>query len=214
MANVKRIQCGMVNCWLLEGEGGSVLVDTAVVKFKDAILQQVRDSNVKLILLTHGHADHAGNTAYLAERLDVPVAMHRADLELVETGKPRPMEADTILGKLIRNGSVRNIYKAPKFQPVVFMEGGETLDVYGVEGTEIVPLPGHTQGSIGIRVGEGMVVGDTLFNILKPTHARLYEDFGTMQKSLETVRESGCKWIYPGHGKPFAAETFFAEVQD
>lgn len=208
MTKIKQIKCGMVNCWLLRGDSGSVLVDTAVVRYRDTLAQQVRGQNLKLIFLTHGHADHTGNTAALQQALNVPVGMAQADVEYMTNQRPRPMHSHTWIGKMIQNGSERSLYKPPAFTVNATFADGDTLAEYGVDAT-VVGLPGHTPGSLGLRVDDMLIVGDAMFNILKPTAARIYENREEMECSLEKIRELGIKTILPGHGKAFSTDAFF-----
>ena len=55
---VERIKMGYANCYLVSGEGGSILVDSCNYKDGEKIFKRVKDKNVKLILLTHCHFDH------------------------------------------------------------------------------------------------------------------------------------------------------------
>jgi glyoxylase-like metal-dependent hydrolase (beta-lactamase superfamily II) len=206
----ERIKCGMVNCWLICGADGGVLVDAAVPRYKEQIYNRVKNRGVRLILLTHGHPDHVGGAAYLAERLGVPVAMHGADMELVENPRARRLHADTALGRFLLGGAERSLYKPHKFELSVAFEGGEKLDEYGVN-ARVVALPGHTAGSVGVLAGDEMIVGDAMFNVLKPTVARMYEDKDAMMDSVARIRLTGCKGILPGHGGAFGAERFFSD---
>ena len=46
------------------------------------------------------------------------------------------------------------------------------------------------------------VVGDAMFDMLRPTGSRLYEDGDEMRRSVEKIRASGAKTIWVGHGNP------------
>ena len=64
-------------------------------------------------------------------------------------------------------------------------------------------LPGHTPGTVGILTDGGdFVVGDAMFDMLRPTGSRLYEDGDEMRRSVEKIRASGAKTIWVGHGNP------------
>ncbi len=208
MTKVERLPCGMVNCWLIKGENGSVLVDTAVLRYRDKLLERLKHQNVKLIFLTHGHTDHTGNAAYLSQKLGAPIGMAQADVELAHSAKPRKLYADTFLGRMILGGSERNIYKAPEFEVNRFFADGDSLAEFGVEAT-VASLPGHTAGSLAVSVGDLLLVGDAMFNIMKPTYARLYEEKETMLKSVEKIKTLAPQTILPGHGRAFSAAEFF-----
>lgn len=203
---IERIQGKVVNCYLLTGGGGSVLVDTGNSTDVPRIYQRVKDKNVRLILLTHGHPDHIGGASILARLLRVPVAMNARDAELLQSSAGVKLRAHTVLGKaLVFASKFTFCAKAGNpLSPDVWLKGGQELLEYGVD-AQTVALPGHTKGSIGVLTGEGdFVIGDAMFNILRPTAALLYEDRAQMEKSVETIIRSGARLLHPGHGKPFA----------
>ena len=76
------------------------------------------------------------------------------------------------------------------------------LSPWGVA-AHVVALPGHTPGTVGILTDGGdFVVGDAMFDMLRPTGSRLYEDGDEMRRSVEKIRASGAKTIWVGHGNP------------
>lgn len=211
MTEIIRIKCGTVNCYLLKGEHGSVLIDTALPKFKDKIIGAVRDADLKLILLTHGHADHIGGAQILSDALGVPIAMNPLDSDLIQNQHSRKICADTLIGRFLKSGTEQSRYKPHKFIPDVKLNGGEKLNEYGVD-AQCAALPGHTAGSIGVLVNKkDFIVGDAFFNIFKPKRALIYENSEDVNTSLELIRMSRCETIYPGHGNPFAASDYFAD---
>lgn len=66
----------------------------------------------------------------------------------------------------------------------------------------IVELPGHTKGSIGVKIGDNLFVGDALMNMFYPTISILYTNEQEMLKSAKYISELGEQTIYFGHGKP------------
>ena len=76
---ITHIKGGTDNCYIVSNGKEAILFDTASA----ANLQQVTDEcskyDMKLIVLSHPHFDHAENAAAVCERFDVPVAYHEAD---------------------------------------------------------------------------------------------------------------------------------------
>jgi glyoxylase-like metal-dependent hydrolase (beta-lactamase superfamily II) len=199
---ITRIPCGNGNCFLIQDNNASILVDTSRPKYRDNILEQCKNANVKLIVLTHGHMDHIQNAAYLARELKVPVAIHKQDYELTKNNMLEPLSAHNLLGKLVLKISIKSFEydTIEEFEPTIFLSDGDSLLEYGIDGT-IVELPGHTKGSIGIRIGEDLIVGDALMNLFYPTKSMLYGDRKRMEKSAEYIRNMSVNTIHFGHGK-------------
>ncbi len=209
---IERIKCGMVNCWLISGGNGSILVDTAVFHYKDMLYERLKEQNVKLIFLTHGHTDHTGNAAFLAQKLGAKIGMAEADVPLIgEDLKKHPLTADTFLGRMILGSSERSMYKAPRFTPDLFLNDGDTLTEYGAPGAVVTALPGHTAGSLGLLCDQYIIVGDAMFNIMRPTHARLFENGETMLQSTQKILTCGATSIMPGHGRAFPPSALASE---
>ncbi len=207
---IERIRCNAVNCYLLTGSKGSVLVDAGNPSDVSRIYEGVKDKNIRLILLTHGHPDHIGAASELARLLRVPIAMSRDDAVLLEAPAARKLQGHTLLGWILALTSNWSLREETDNRPssVMWLEDGQKLSEYGVE-AEVVSLPGHTKGSVGVLTGEkDFIVGDALFHILRPTPALLYENREQMEKSTEVILQSGAKFLYAGHGRPFSIQKF------
>ena len=203
---IERIRISYANCYLLSGEGGAILIDSCNYKDGPKILKRIRDKNVKLILLTHGHFDHVASAKYLSKRLNVPIAMSEKDLPIIGKGEASILHGTTALGKVFSFFSKPVLKRAAYsvFEPDVLLTEGQDLSEYGVK-AHIIELPGHTKGSVGVLTDDGsIIVGDAMFNILRPTVARIFEDEGTMRRSVAKIKDSGAKTIYFGHGKPIS----------
>lgn len=191
----------------IKGEHSDILVDTGTEKDGPCVYEQVKDEDVELILLTHGHADHVGGAAYLAKKLQVPVGIHRADYELSRNNGIHKVDG-VWWHKTLSNATMKYM-KIPFFEPSVFLIQGQGFLAQGIDG-EVIELPGHTRGSIGILINhEDFIIGDTLMNFVKPTRATIYEDKKAIDASIEIIKNSGAKTLYLGHGKPISISDYF-----
>ena len=92
-------------------------------------------------------------------------------------------------------------------QPDFYLEGGDCLNLDG-EKLEVVHIPGHTPGSIALRLVEQgqckrAIVGDAIFPG-GPGYTETPQDLAT---SLSSLARTVFTWddeviLYPGHGSP------------
>lgn len=204
MEQIQQIRCGNVNCFLLtEGDTG-ILVDTGRTAHRGTILAACKPYRISLIVLTHGHVDHAQNAAFLSQVLHCPVAMAEEDVDLLPENLAQPLRSHGLFGKLLLSVSLRSMERdlIEPFTPAVFLKDGDSLQDYGLHAT-ILSLPGHTKGSIGVDAGEaGVIVGDALMNFLSPTVSLLYHDEQSLLRSAQRLSALGARRVYFGHGKP------------
>jgi hydroxyacylglutathione hydrolase len=88
---IKTINSGGVNCHLVKTGDGYILIDTGSPTKRDHLKKGLESAgckpgNLKLIILTHGDFDHAGNAAYLREKYGTKIALHQDDSGMVENG--------------------------------------------------------------------------------------------------------------------------------
>lgn len=204
MTEIKRIKCGNGNCYIVANGKEAILIDTAKEEYLDTILDACKPYDMKLLILTHGHSDHTGNAAVLSGKLGIPIAMHKADLDLIAENMAQSLEADSFFGRIVLRASkdAFSNRKMPEFQPTIFLSQGDDLTEYGVP-ANVIGLPGHTNGSIAIDVdGQYLIAGDALMNMLYPSVSLLYHNKEEMLASARKITALGERTIFFGHGKP------------
>lgn len=213
VVKIKIIKTSIVNCYLVKTDASFALIDTGV-SFQRRALKKALDEagcspgNLKLAIITHGDYDHTGNCAFLQKKYGVRVAVHKSELGAVEKG-------DMLSSRKIRKPLGLKISQAifkplifRKVKPDIFVGEGDDLSQYGFD-AEIIHIPGHTIGSIGVLTKEGdFFCGDLMTNSGKPEKNRLVDDAAEMDASIEKMKALDIKAVYPGHGKPFKIEEF------
>jgi len=202
---IERIKCGMNNAYLLSQGDNAILIDTATRASRKKILRACRGKNVKLIVLTHGHYDHAQNAAALSRELGAPIAMHPADKPLLTDMTAEPLQSPVWTGKILIGFMKLSKGKFPKsepFEPAVKLCEGFSFEEYGVD-ARVIELPGHTRGSVGVVSADGLLAGDALTNLFPPAgKAALWSDEAAMLESAARAGALGDMTVYFGHGGP------------
>jgi glyoxylase-like metal-dependent hydrolase (beta-lactamase superfamily II) len=80
---------------------------------------------------------------------------------------------------------------------------------------QVLALPGHSRGSIGILTAGGdLFCGDLLDNTDKPALNSIMDDLAAANASVEKLSGFAIHTVYPGHGQPFPMEKFLKEQQN
>jgi len=192
------------NCYIVSEGDNAVLVDTTSGEGYDTVLEACSKYNLRLIVLTHVHFDHAENAARLSEHFNIPVAFHKSDEELFDSYDRQPLRSYGIVGKVVLNMSLKVLRETPVTKPADFfyVKEGDDLSSYGIN-ARIIELPGHTAGSIGVDVeGTDLIVGDALDNWISPATGHLYSDLEAIKRTADKILALGDRTLYYGHGKP------------
>ncbi len=199
------------NVYLLTGEH-PMLVDSGgpadVVRILDFLQEhEIAPANLGLILVTHGHWDHAGGAAQLRAVTKAPIAIHRADAGLVRRGSNGPTRPTCLTGCLVRTFINRGY---PPFEPDILIDREIDLHEFGVM-ARLIFTPGHTPGSISVLTeAKEAIVGDLLMGgwfggKLFPTRPGLHyfaDDVAQIRASVRKLLELGPSVVHPGHGGP------------
>jgi hydroxyacylglutathione hydrolase len=129
--------------------------------------------DIKKILLTHAHFDHANRIGEIAKATHAAVYIHEK-----EAGEIKKLGIEDI--KIIKNNDIINIGKI---------------------NIKVLHTPGHTPGSVCFLVNdEKLITGDTLFVEAIGRVDLPGGDEKEMRKSLDRLKKLNDKIeIYPGH---------------
>ncbi len=143
-----------------------------------------RGWRLKLIISSHGHWDHIGDNAAVAEHTGADVAAHPLDRDrLIHPSTDAPFEI------------------LPSVPAVDLAEGGEIR--FGEIRLRVLHTPGHTEGSVCLyATDEGLLFsGDTLFaggwgrvDLPGGDPDAMVESLGRFLELEDGVR------VFPGHG--------------
>jgi glyoxylase-like metal-dependent hydrolase (beta-lactamase superfamily II) len=208
------VRMTIANAYLVQGRR-TIIVDSGAPSSEARILAAlarhgITRDNVSLILLTHGHSDHAGSAAALRAQLGVPIALHAGDWALVErgsNGRQVSMGIEAVMSRPFVNKPF------PAFTPDLVLDAGTVLAAYGVD-ARLLHTPGHSDGSITLLFDNGDaiagdllrggVLGGTLLRA-RPVTPYFMPSLGSLpalRASLARVLAAGAQRWYVGHGGP------------
>lgn len=209
--HVYLVPLGKVNVYLLDTEQGLVLIDTGYPGSAPAILQAIRSigrepSDLKTILLTHAHPDHAGSVGALKRELPaVRIYASEQDIQIVTTGeKQRPIQpAPGLLNHLLFRILIRGDGCVEPAPVDGVLRHQEILDC--ADGLQAIFTPGHSYGHFVFLLpqhGGILFAGDTAANMTGLNISIGYEHLEQGLHSLRMLGQLDYEIACFGHGKP------------
>ena len=138
------------NSYLVEDEDthDAVVIDSNLEPDLVVELARRRGADVRGILLTHTDLDHIAGLHELREAFgEVPIAVHDAERDVVEQGKPLRSEFGPI---------------ATQIDDVTTLAEGEIYRAGTLE-FEVLHTPGHSPGGVSLKIDGYVFTGDALF---------------------------------------------------
>jgi len=189
---VDRYELGPIgtNCYVVRG---SHAAPEAVVVDPGGDVAELRlelaraGARCTAILITHGHWDHLGGVADLAEGTAAPVYMAEGERALLEN-----------LPDLGPTGVIARGYTAD-----TFLRGDETLELAGIT-FETLQVPGHSPAHLAFHADGSLFSGDVLFAGSVGRTDLPGADWETLVESIRLLsdRFPPETIVYPGHGQP------------
>ena len=192
MAEVKAIQYGHTNCYVIRGSRGNLLFDTdwagTYGKFRRALKDaDISGRTISYLLISHYHPDHMGIAQEIVSagaRLLVPdvqkAYLHASDAIFAKEKSTRfyPLRETDVL--TVSREQSRNV-----------------LAAVGIEG-EVLSTPGHSADSVSLVLDDGTAfVGD-----LCPLFTVLAYQNQTMEDSWSELLRHDLRRIFYGHFPP------------
>jgi glyoxylase-like metal-dependent hydrolase (beta-lactamase superfamily II) len=219
--DVALVAMPIVNAYLVGNSGNWVLVDTGTPGNAGKIKQAAEarfgpGARPRAILLTHGHPDHAGSAADLAQTWGVRVYSHRLEWPYLNGSSSYPPPDPTAPGFfsfVVRFMPARTIDLGN-----LLAELGSNLRALGLEEWLLEFTPGHTSGHVCyFRQSDGVLLaGDALTTMnvdnawdvitkrqqvcRPPTPATT--DWQAARRSVQLLASLRPKLIAAGHGVP------------
>jgi glyoxylase-like metal-dependent hydrolase (beta-lactamase superfamily II) len=184
------------------------LVDCGLMEMGAYKLEELEQGGIPLhrikrIIMTHTHLDHIGCISEILEAIPhCEVWVHKSEAEYLERGDARIVFGNSMFESMIRS---QYTLRDDSFHVKVHkkLEGGEVLSLGGMT-FEVLHLPGHSIGSIGLfdREHKLFMSGDTIYaDGAIGRYDLVSADAAQLKESLEKIASLGVDILLPCHNR-------------
>jgi glyoxylase-like metal-dependent hydrolase (beta-lactamase superfamily II) len=202
------------NLYLVRGRDRDVLIDAGLgLRSLTDELPELFERRV-LAVATHRHVDHVGGLHEFGA-----VAVHREDADAVATGEifaslviedypPEELSGydppEALLTAFPHEGFDPAAYRVDPVTPSVLLDEGDVLDL-GERKLEVLHLPGHTPGEIGLWEDETgtLFSGDCVYESGVLLDELPESSIGDYVVSMERLRDLPASVVHGGHDDSF-----------
>ncbi|OKK03882.1 MBL fold metallo-hydrolase [Streptomyces sp. CB03234] len=205
-----RFPIGQAYLWC-DGDGDDLtLIDAgwagAAPQIEAAVRsRRLRPENLRRVVLTHGHRDHVGAAAELAERYGAEVLAHALDAPVVRGEAPVP-DPDLLDWEVPLYEHGLTVPVAPPTR--VDRELGDGDELGFGDGARVVHTPGHTDGSIAVHLPRHGVLftGDTVASVGQVALGVFHVDRERAKASMRRLAALAPETVCFGHGDPLTRD--------
>ena len=169
--------------FLVNNKNQAIVIDSGENYKKIKQTEQQLGVEIKAVLLTHAHFDHAGNAKKLQD--------DGAKVYISKLDAPKLLNEDNLSSDFGRKFDLLTA-------DFTFSDGDE-LDVCDIK-VKVIATPGHTDGSVCFLIEKALFTGDTLFN---GSVGRTDFKSGSRADMVLSIRKlfalDGDYSVYPGH---------------
>ena len=195
------------NVYVIKGIDGDILIDSGFIGMRRSLKKYLDQFNIKLIILTHAHVDHAWNTLYLKKLYNCEVLMGSEDVVNIDNRniKSKCSKRRYSLWTKIMNLGMK-WFKQKLFDPDILIDKDTYYKACGLR-FKIVTLSGHTNGSIGLLYNKYLFAGDALVNRKSYVEiAYQNQDNDLAKESFKKIVKLKPKMVFIGHDRPIKSE--------
>lgn len=205
--------------YVIRGDNGDLLIDTGIRTSLHQIDRWIKRNKfeIKWIFLTHGHFDHTWNARFFKQKYGAEVIIHEKDKNFLTEGEHRklfPVHKMTKASERMFDSLLRKCI-SPYCRADYILKDGDTdfLKALGFD-AEVVMLPGHTEGSMGILQNKVLYCGDAIaakkgkyyITMLAENKTQAYET----EKKIFSINP---EILAPGHGRLVIRESSAQEIR-
>ena len=209
-----------VNAHLIRSEAGCILVDAGIPGSERRIARALARlglsfPDIKLIVVTHAHTDHAGSAKRLRDLSGAPILAHADDADFYSRKEPMTFCPTSGVGSIfLKTPFPHQPYEG--FTPDIMMKNDDFVNLLdlGVDGL-VRHTAGHTPGSIAVELAsQDVLVGDLVASGIgiggvaltgRAIRPPFEDDPETVARELDRMLSNGAKRFYMGHGGPLEA---------
>lgn len=190
---ILRLTCKLTNCYLLESCSGWIMIDTDWPDTLPQLLhllkqQDVRISDIKYLIVTHFHPDHAGIAQYLKD-LGINLILHENQVPFTDR-----------LNDFFRKNR-KYTYKDISSNDNIIVSSSESrklLKNSGIDG-ELIRTPGHSDDSISLIIDNYCAFTGDLpsYSLIEAYDNPIFKD------SWSLIQSFNVKTVYPAHRNPY-----------
>lgn len=210
-AEIVRIPLRLSNVHVVKTQA-PVLIDAGTLGDMDDLSRAfeeygVRAKSIGLVVLTHGHGDHAGLAFDLRRTTGAKIMLGAGDLGLAAAGHNDELRPTSFFASLLKP-FITDEY--PELTPDIAVRDRVDLRPWGIDGNAIA-MPGHTAGSLVVVMSDhSAFVGDMIlggafggaFFPSSPGEHYYQADREQNRRNIRTLLGMGVEKFYLGHGGP------------